>query len=254
MGQKTNALGFRLGTNQNHHSIWFAKPKKYSEELQEDKKIRNCIQNYVQKNKKTLELEGLTCIEIKKRIDVIKVIIYFAFITRNIKKKEDRPEIILRRIQKFKINLDQELNCMNRETSIDIIKIAKPLGHPNILAEYIGIQLKNRVSFGKAMRGAIRLAKLGHSKGIQKVKGIIIQIKGRVAGKDRKRFEWIRDGIIPLQTARAKIDYCAYPITTFRGVIGIKIWIFIDKVDKVDKVDTEDTEDQVGTEDTEDTK
>nr|UCU57528.1 ribosomal protein S3 [Hypericum ascyron] len=227
MGQKTNALGFRLGTNQNHHSIWFAKPKKYSEELQEDKKIRNCIQNYVQKNKKTLELEGLTCIEIKKRIDVIKVIIYFAFINVNIK-KEDRTQKILRRIQKLTMHVEQELNCMNRQLSIDIIKIKKPYGHPNILAEYIGLQLQSRVSFGKAMRGAIRLATATHVGGIAKVKGILIQIKGRIAGKDRKRTEWIREGIIPLQTARAKIDYCAYPITTFRGVIGIKIWIFLD--------------------------
>nr|YP_010361701.1 ribosomal protein S3 [Triadenum breviflorum]UNQ87261.1 ribosomal protein S3 [Triadenum breviflorum] len=228
MGQKTNALGFRLGTSQSHHSIWFAKPKKYSEELQEDKKIRNCIQNYVQKNKKTFELEGLVCIEIQKRIDVIKVIIYFGFIKGNIK-KEDRPKIILPRIKELKMNVEQELNCMNRKTSINIIKIAKPYGHPNILAEYIAVQLKNRVSFGKAMRAAVERATEAHMRGIQKFKGILIQIKGRIPGKDRKRIEWIREGIIPLQTARAKIDYCAYPITTLRGVIGIKIWIFIDK-------------------------
>uniref|UniRef100_A0A0E0JID9 Small ribosomal subunit protein uS19c n=1 Tax=Oryza punctata TaxID=4537 RepID=A0A0E0JID9_ORYPU len=41
-----------LGTTQNHHSFWFAQPKNYSEGLQEDKKIRNCIKNYIQKNKK----------------------------------------------------------------------------------------------------------------------------------------------------------------------------------------------------------
>ncbi|KAL5676161.1 hypothetical protein ACJX0J_012292, partial [Zea mays] len=52
MGQKINPLGFRLGTTQNHHSFWFAQPKNYSEGLQEDKKIRNCIKNYIQKNRK----------------------------------------------------------------------------------------------------------------------------------------------------------------------------------------------------------
>ena len=36
MGQKINPLGFRLGTNQNHHSFWFAQPKNFSVGLQED--------------------------------------------------------------------------------------------------------------------------------------------------------------------------------------------------------------------------
>jgi small subunit ribosomal protein S3 len=49
MGQKINPLGFRLGTTQNHHSFWFAQPKNYSEGLQEDKRIRNCINNYIRK-------------------------------------------------------------------------------------------------------------------------------------------------------------------------------------------------------------
>ncbi|KAJ0680534.1 putative K domain superfamily, prokaryotic type protein [Helianthus annuus] len=27
MGQKINPIGFRLGTTQGHHSLWFAQPK-----------------------------------------------------------------------------------------------------------------------------------------------------------------------------------------------------------------------------------
>ena len=50
MGQKINPLGFRLGTTQSHDSIWFAQPTNYSENIQEDKKIRDCIKNYIQKN------------------------------------------------------------------------------------------------------------------------------------------------------------------------------------------------------------
>ena len=40
MGQKINPLGFRLGTTQSHHSLWFAQPKEYSEGLQEDQPAR----------------------------------------------------------------------------------------------------------------------------------------------------------------------------------------------------------------------
>ena len=75
MGQKINPLGFRLGTTQSHHSLWFAQPKNYSEDLQEDQKIRNCIKNYLQKNMKiSSSVEGISCIEIQKRIDLIQVI------------------------------------------------------------------------------------------------------------------------------------------------------------------------------------
>jgi len=88
MGQKINPLGFRLGTTQNHHSFWFAQPKNYSEGLQEDKKIRNCIKNYIQKNRKKgsnrkmesdSSSEVITHIEIQKEIDTIHVIIHIGF-------------------------------------------------------------------------------------------------------------------------------------------------------------------------------
>lgn len=76
MGQKINTLGFRLGSTQGHYYFWFAQPKKYSEDLQEDQKIRNCIKNYVQKNRKiSFSVKGIGRIEIQKIIDMIQIII-----------------------------------------------------------------------------------------------------------------------------------------------------------------------------------
>nr|QBC71591.1 ribosomal protein S3 [Barbeuia madagascariensis] len=217
MGQKINPLGFRLGTNQDHYSLWFAQPKNYSEGLQEDQKIRDCIKNYVQKNTKTSSgVEGIARIEIQKRIDLIQVIIYMGFPKLLI---ENRP----RGVEDLKINVQKELNCVNRKLNIAITRIAKPYGNPNILAEFISGQLKNRVSFRKAMKKAIELTEQTDTKGIQ------IQIAGRIDGKEIARIEWIREGRVPLQTIRAKIDYCAYTVRTIYGVLGIKIWIFIDE-------------------------
>nr|YP_009578005.1 ribosomal protein S3 [Bunchosia argentea]QBK32622.1 ribosomal protein S3 [Bunchosia argentea] len=217
MGQKINPLGFRLGTTQSHHSVWFAQPKNYSEGLQEDQKIRNCIKNYVQKNVKISSgLSGIARIEIQKRIDVIQVIIYMGF------KKlllEGRPK----RIEELQMNIQKELNCVNRKINISIKRIANPYGHPNILAEFIAGQLKNRVSFRKAMKKAIELTEQADTKGIQ------VQIAGRLGGKDIARAEWIREGRVPLQTIRAKIDYCSYTVRTIYGVLGVKIWIFVDE-------------------------
>nr|ARC97310.1 ribosomal protein S3 [Alchemilla pectinata] len=217
MGQKINPLGFRLGATQSHHSVWFAQPKNYSEDLQEDQKIRDCIKNYVQKNLKiSSTVEGIARIEIQKRIDLIQVIIYMGF-----------PKLLIeertRKIEELQFNVQKELNCVNRKLNIAITRIVNPYSHPNILAEFIAGQLKNRVSFRKAMKKAIELTEQAGTKGIQ------VQIAGRIDGKEIARVEWIREGRVPLQTIRAKIDYCSYAVRTIYGVLGIKIWIFVDE-------------------------
>nr|YP_010221211.1 ribosomal protein S3 [Ensete glaucum]UCC37137.1 ribosomal protein S3 [Ensete glaucum]BCT22125.1 ribosomal protein S3 [Ensete glaucum] len=217
MGQKINPLGFRLGTTQRHHSFWFAQPKNYSVGLQEDEKIRNCIKNYVQKNRRISSgFEGIARIGIKKRIDLIQVIIYVGF-----------PNLLIegqtRGIEELQMSVQKEFHSVNRRLNIAITRVEKPYGQPNILAEYIALQLKNRVSFRKAMKKAIELAEQTDTKGIQ------VQIAGRIDGKEIARVEWIREGRVPLQTIRAKIDHCSYTIRTIYGVLGIKIWIFVDE-------------------------
>nr|YP_010587856.1 ribosomal protein S3 [Zannichellia palustris]WAB46525.1 ribosomal protein S3 [Zannichellia palustris] len=216
MGQKINPLGFRLGTTQSHHSFWFAQPKSFSADLQEDEKIRNCIKNYVKKNMRIPSgSEGIARIAIQKRVDLIQVIIHIGF-----------PNLLMegrtRGIEELQMNVQKELNSVTRRLNIAITRVEKPYGQPNILAEYIALQLKNRVSFRKAMKKAIELTEQTDTKGIQ------IQISGRIDGKEIARVEWIREGRVPLQTIRAKIDYCSYTVRTIYGALGIKIWIFVD--------------------------
>nr|WGM76320.1 ribosomal protein S3 [Dransfieldia micrantha] len=217
MGQKINPLGFRLGTTQSHRSFWFAQTKNYSVGLQEDEKIRNCIKNYVQKNRRISSgFEGIARIGIQKRIDLIQVIIHIGF-----------PNLLIegqtRGIEELQMNVQKELHSVNRRLNIAITRVEKPYGQPNILAEYIALQLKNRVSFRKAMKKAIELTEQTDTKGIQ------VQIAGRIDGKEIARVEWIREGRVPLQTIRAKIDHCSYTIRTIYGVLGIKIWIFVNE-------------------------
>nr|QEJ85722.1 ribosomal protein S3 [Hydrostachys sp. CF-2019] len=217
MGQKINPLGFRLGITQSHYSLWFSQPKNYSEGLQEDHKIRNWIKNYVQKTMRIPSgVEGIARIEIQKRIDLIQIVIYMGFPKLLI---ENKP----RGVEELQMSLQKEFNCVNRKLNISITRITKPYGNSTILAEFIAGQLKNRVSFRKAMKKAIELTDQADTKGIQ------IQISGRIDGKEIARVEWIREGRVPLQTIRAKIDYCSYTVRTIYGVLGIKIWIFIDE-------------------------
>ena len=211
MGQKIHPLGFRLGTTQNHDSIWFAQPRNYSENLKEDKIIRDCIKNYIQK---TSGVEGIGRIKIKKRIDLIQVIIYMGLPTLLM---EGKP----RRIEELQTNVQKKLNCVTRKINITITRIPNAYSDPNILAEFIAGQLKNRISFRKAIKKAIELAEQAGTKGVQ------VQIAGRIDGNEIARVEWIREGRVPLQTIRAKIDYCSYTVRTIYGVLGIKVWIFL---------------------------
>nr|YP_010964341.1 ribosomal protein S3 [Astragalus tumbatsica]WNM88919.1 ribosomal protein S3 [Astragalus tumbatsica] len=217
MGQKIHPLGFRLGTTQSHDSIWFAQPTNYSENLKEDKIIRDCIKNYIQKTIRISSgVEGIGRIKIKKRIDLIQVIIYMAVPKLLI---EGKP----RRIEELQINVQKKLNCVNRKLNIAITRIPNAYRDPNILAEFIAGQLKNRIPFRKAIKKSIELAEQAGTKGVQ------VQIAGRIDGKEIARVEWIREGRVPLQTIRAKIDYCSYPVRTIYGVLGIKVWIFLNK-------------------------
>nr|AYP34393.1 ribosomal protein S3 [Orchidantha fimbriata]AYP34463.1 ribosomal protein S3 [Orchidantha maxillarioides] len=316
MGQKINPLGFRLGTTQDHHSFWFAKPKKYPAGLQEDQKIRNCIKSYIQKiqnikksQRKYEGFGGITHIEIQKQIDLVKVTIYVAFPNLLIIEKEDetqgkkdktqvkkgkkrrkvrrgpvrgikgqtrgkkdeprrmrdrarreiedetqRLEDEMREIRdkarvkedkarvkedearvkedeargtkELQINIQKELHFVKRKHKLDVVitKVESPYEKPNIIAEYIAFQLKNRVSFRVATKKTIELVK----KKTKNIKGIQVQIAGRIGGRDIARVERIRRGRLPLQTVHAKIDHCSHIIRTIYGVLGIKVWIFLD--------------------------
>ena len=58
------------------------------------------------------------------------------------------------------------------------------------------------------------------------VKGVKIQLAGRLNGAEIARTEWVRAGRVPLQTLRANLDYSYKTANTIYGIIGVKVWIF----------------------------
>jgi small subunit ribosomal protein S3 len=58
------------------------------------------------------------------------------------------------------------------------------------------------------------------------VKGVKIQVGGRLNGAEIARTEWVRAGRVPLQTLKANIDYCYRTANTIYGIIGVKVWIY----------------------------
>jgi ribosomal protein S3 len=57
-------------------------------------------------------------------------------------------------------------------------------------------------------------------------KGIKIACAGRLAGAEIARYEWYREGRVPLHTLRADIDYGVAEALTTYGRIGVRVWIY----------------------------
>ena len=84
--------------------------------------------------------------------------------------------------------------------------------------------LEQRKPFRRAMRQTVQRALRAG------VKGIKVQVSGRLNGADIARSEDVREGPVPLQTLRADIDYATREANTIYGVLGIKVWLFKNEI------------------------
>lgn len=101
------------------------------------------------------------------------------------------------------------------------VKTTDILEKASIVADSIVDALEKR----KAFRGVIKKAKEDLMRR-PRIKGVKIQVAGRLNGAEIARSEWVRAGRVPLQTLRANIDYSYRTANTIYGIIGVKVWIF----------------------------
>ncbi len=203
MGQKVNPIGLRLGINRNWNSRWFPDYNKMPDRIAEDHKIRNFL-------KKELYYAGISNIIIERTAKKLRVTIVAA-----------RPGIIIGKkgadIEKLKQRLQQ---LVGKEVFLNIKEEKRPQASAQLAAENVATQLERRVAFRRAMKKAIQAAQKAG------VKGIKVQVAGRLGGAEMARTEWYLEGRVPLHTLRAKIDYGFAEAHTTYGVIGVKVWIF----------------------------
>ncbi len=203
MGQKVNPIGLRLGINRNWESRWFPDFNKMPERVEEDNKIRKFL-------KKELYYAGISNIIIERTAKKLRVTIVAA-----------RPGIIIGKkgadIEKLKNRLQR---LVGKEVFINIKEEKRPQASAQLAAENVATQLERRVAFRRAMKKVIQAAQKAG------VKGIKVQVAGRLGGAEMARTEWYLEGRVPLHTLRAKIDYGYAEAHTTYGVIGVKVWIF----------------------------
>nr|YP_010336557.1 ribosomal protein S3 [Rhodospora sordida]UNJ14963.1 ribosomal protein S3 [Rhodospora sordida] len=205
MGQKIHPLGFRLGITQTHRSLWFAKPKEYSHLLQEDYRLRTYIQNHFPEAQ-------ISRIQIARRFNQVEIYIYSA-----------SPSIILGRMASGLEELRQRLqNLLYLDTKIRVkVYEVDPGLEASLIAKDIASHLETKqVNFRRIVKSAIQKAQKVN------IKGVKVQISGRLNGAEIARSEWVREGRVPLQTLRADIDYSHQMAYTTYGILGVKVWLF----------------------------
>ncbi len=205
MGQKIHPIGLRLGIIKEHQSRWYADAKNYPALLQEDHLIRQYIQ-------KALSNAGIANIRIDRKADQIDLEVHTS-----------RPGVVVGRggsgIETLREGLQKALGG-NRTIRVNVVEVQRPDAEASLLAEYVVQQLEKRVSFRRVVRQAIQRAQRAD------VKGIKLQVSGRLNGAEIARTEWVREGRVPLHTLRADIDYACCTAKTIYGILGIKVWVF----------------------------
>jgi small subunit ribosomal protein S3 len=203
VGQKVNPIGLRVGIVKTWGSRWYA-DKNYAQWLHMDIKVRKYI-------KKKHFAAGISKIEIERMPRQVKVSINAA-----------RPGVVIGKGGIGVEELKSELSKMLPDTDvfINIIEVRKPEADAQLIAENVASQLERRVAFRRAMKRTINQAmRFG-------IKGVKVQVSGRLGGAEMSRREWYLEGRLPLHTLRADIDYGFATASTTYGVIGVKCWVY----------------------------
>jgi len=203
MGHKVNPISFRLATNRNWKSRWFAKPKEFAANLLEDNLIRRLILE------KMGPQAGISDIIIERGVGRLSISVATA-----------RPGVLIGRGGKQLEALRDLLNKkIPKKFKFEIVEIKKADLDPRVVAQTIGLQISKRMSFRRVGKQALQRIMSSGAKGAR------IIISGRLDGAEIARRESFSEGQIPLSTLRSEVDFAVYHAPTTYGTVGIKVWI-----------------------------
>ena len=202
MGQKTHPTGFRLGVIKDWKSRWYAE-RNFPELLKEDETIRKYLH-------RRLGHAAVSEIGIERKPSKVVVTVYTA-----------RPGVVIGKRGSEVDKIRDELKLItDSEISVNVEEVKRPELDSRLVAENVAHQLRQRISFRRAMKRAVQSAMRAGAEGIK------IQCGGRLGGAEIARTEVYNEGRVPLHTLRADIDYAQLTAKTTYGTIGVKCWIF----------------------------
>ncbi len=204
MGQKVNPHGLRVGVIKGWDTQWYADKKEFALYLKEDNTIRTFL-------KKKYYQAAVSRILIERAAGKIVVTIHTGRPGVLIGKAGAEIEVIKKDLAKL---------TGGKQVIINVTEVRKPDADAQLVAESVAAQLEKRISFRRAMKQAIgKTMRAG-------VKGVKMQVSGRLDGREIAGTEHYHEGSIPLQTLRADIDYGFAEAHTTFGMIGVKCWVY----------------------------
>jgi small subunit ribosomal protein S3 len=103
---------------------------------------------------------------------------------------------------------------------VDVEEIKNIEENARVIAQNVAEQLEKRIPFRRILKTTVE--RMMENK---RIKGIKVEISGRLGGADMSRREWLVNGNLPLHTLRADIDFAKVIAQTTFGVIGVKVWV-----------------------------
>lgn len=205
MGQKVNSNGLRFGINKNWQSRWIAKNNNQTALwIVQDDKIRKFL------IKKYMKAE-IDSVHIERNQEKIELFIYTV-----------QPGYFFGKDGQEEINFKKDINkIVGRQTKVfvKIIQIENKMLSARIVAREIADQIEKKISFRNAQKFAIKKALQAGAIGVK------TKVSGRLGGVEMAREEGYSEGITPLSTLRADVDYALEEAHTTYGLIGVKVWI-----------------------------
>ena len=192
----------RIGVNKDWQSKWYAE-KDFATYLHEDIKIRKLLNS-------ELKDAVISKIDIEKTKENVVVNVIAA-----------RPGVIIGQDGKKVEELTKKITKIvsGKNVKLNVVEVENPDLDAKIISRWIAEQLENRASFRTAQKKAMqRVMKAG-------AKGVKTMVSGRLGGADIARSEGYSDGVVPLHTIRADIDYATSEAHTTYGRLGVKVWI-----------------------------
>lgn len=167
--------------------LWFADKKNYKEVVKKIKLIESYIDaNKIKREPIVFRIKDTHTFFAKRDIEI-----YFPF---------DKSIKLI--YEKFRSNLEKNgLFSKNCRIKIQIGNLKKSFFNSNVIGNLMKKQIEDRIPFRKVLQDSLRIVKK------EKIKGIKLQISGRLNGNEIARTEWIKYGQIPLHSIKTNIDY-----------------------------------------------
>ncbi len=137
-----------------------------------------------------------------------------------------RLELLKEVFRKNKLTL-KELSELGKRLKLEVKEVSNPWTSSELVGQWVAQKIEKRTPFRKTLKQAIEKVMVNKN-----VKGVKMQVAGRLDGAQIARTEWLEKGRLPRQTIRADIDYALVEARCTYGTIGIKVWIY--KGDKFD--------------------